>query len=81
MLPNFVLTGFMGCGKSTVGRRLAAITGHRFVDSDELIVKTQNKSIPEIFAEVGEEAFRDIEQALALWEDFKRRKTGIRRGR
>ena len=64
MLPNFVLTGFMGCGKSTVGRRLAALTGHRFVDSDELIVKTQNKSIPEIFAEVGEEAFRDIEQAV-----------------
>ena len=64
MLPNFVLTGFMGCGKSTVGRRLAALTGHRFVDTDELIVKTQNKSIPEIFAEVGEEGFRDIEQSV-----------------
>ena len=64
MLPNFVLTGFMGCGKSTVGRRLAALTGHRFVDTDELIVKTQNKSIPEIFAEVGEEGFRDIEQRV-----------------
>lgn len=54
----------MGCGKSTVGRRLAALTGHRFVDTDELIVKTQNKSIPEIFAEVGEEGFRDIEQRV-----------------
>jgi shikimate kinase len=64
MLPNFVLTGFMGCGKSTVGRRLAALTGHRFVDTDELIVKTQNKSIPEIFAEVGEEGFRNIEQSV-----------------
>ena len=66
MLPNFVLTGFMGCGKSTVGRRLAALTGHRFVDTDELIVKTQNKNIPEIFAEVGEEGFRDIEQSVLL---------------
>ena len=64
MLPNFVLTGFMGCGKSTVGRRLATLTGHRFVDTDDLIVKTQNKSIPEIFAEVGEEGFRDIEQSV-----------------
>jgi shikimate kinase len=43
---------------------LAALTGHRFVDTDELIVKTQNKSIPEIFAEVGEEGFRDIEQSV-----------------
>jgi shikimate kinase len=64
MLPNFVLTGFMGCGKSTVGRRLAALTGHRFVDTDELIVKAQGKNIPEIFAELGEEGFRDIEQGV-----------------
>ncbi len=64
MLPNFVLIGFMGCGKSTVGRRLAALTGHRFVDSDDLIVKSQNRSIPEIFADLGEEGFRDIEQSV-----------------
>ena len=64
MLPNFVLIGFMGCGKSTVGRRLAALTGHRFVDTDDLIVKSQNRSIPEIFADLGEEGFRDIEQSV-----------------
>lgn len=64
MLPNLVLTGFMGCGKSTVGRRLSAITGHRFVDSDDLIVKAENKSIPEIFEQVGEAGFRDIEARI-----------------
>ena len=64
MLPNFVLTGFMGCGKSTVGRRLSAITGHRFVDSDDLIVKAENKSIPEIFDQVGEAGFREIEARI-----------------
>ncbi len=62
MLPNFVLIGFMGCGKSTVGRRLASITGHRFVDTDDLIVKEQGKTIPAIFAERGEEGFRAIEK-------------------
>lgn len=64
MLPNFVLVGFMGCGKTTVGRRLAAITGHRFVDADELIVKDQGKSISTIFAESGEECFREIEERI-----------------
>ena len=64
MLPNFVLVGFMGCGKSTVGRRLASATGHRFVDTDELIVKDQGKNIPAIFAECGEEGFRAIEHRI-----------------
>ena len=64
MLPNFVLVGFMGCGKSTVGRRLASITGHRFVDADELIVKDQGKSISAIFSESGEETFRQIEERI-----------------
>ena len=61
MLPNIVLIGFMGCGKSSVGRRLASLTGHRFVDTDDLVVQAENKSIPEIFAAGGEESFRDIE--------------------
>lgn len=64
MLPNFVLVGFMGCGKTTVGRRLASITGHRFVDADELIVKDQGKSISAIFAERGEGGFREIEERV-----------------
>lgn len=64
MLPNFVLVGFMGCGKTTVGRRLASLTGHRFVDVDELIVKDQGKSITAIFAESGEEHFREVEERI-----------------
>lgn len=62
MLPNFVLIGFMGCGKSSVGKRLAGLTGHRFLDSDELIVNANERSIPEIFADIGEEGFRELEE-------------------
>ena len=51
----------MGCGKSSVGRRLASLTGHRFVDTDELVAQAENKSITEIFASGGEEVFREIE--------------------
>lgn len=64
MLPNFVLIGFMGCGKSTVGRRLATLTGHRFLDTDDAIVETRNLSIPEIFSQLGEDGFRDLEQKV-----------------
>jgi shikimate kinase len=64
MLPNFVLIGFMGCGKSTAGRRLAALTGHRFVDTDELASSRAGRGIPEIFAKDGEEAFRRIESEV-----------------
>ncbi len=61
MLPNIVLVGFMGSGKSSVGRRLALATGHRFVDTDELIVERCGKPIATIFADEGESRFRDIE--------------------
>ena len=54
----------MGCGKSSVGRRLASLTGHRFVDTDELVAQTENMSIPEIFAAGGEESFREIEERV-----------------
>ena len=48
----------MGCGKSSVGRRLAAMLGCDFADLDELIAARAGRSIPEIFAAEGEEAFR-----------------------
>ncbi len=54
----------MGCGKSTVGRRLATLTGHRFLDTDDAIVETRNLSIPEIFSQLGEDGFRDLEQKV-----------------
>jgi shikimate kinase len=62
VLPNLVLIGFMGCGKSSVGRRLSGLTGHRFVDTDELIVQSEGRNIPEIFSQNGEVYFRDVEQ-------------------
>ena len=60
-MENIALIGMAGCGKSTVGRLLAEHTGKHFVDADEEIVKLAGKSIPEIFAEEGEEAFRAYE--------------------
>jgi len=58
----------MGCGKSSVGRRLASLTGHRFVDTDEVIVQTEGRSISDIFATEGEAYFREVERRVA--EDF-----------
>jgi shikimate kinase len=52
----------MGCGKSSVGRRLSGLTGHRFVDTDEIIVQSEGRNIPEIFSRNGEDYFRDVEQ-------------------
>ena len=64
-MENIILIGMPGCGKSTVGKLLAEKTGKRFVDVDEKIVELAGKSIPEIFTEDGEEAFRNWEtQAL-----------------
>jgi|APCry1669192522_1035417.scaffolds.fasta_scaffold02761_4 shikimate kinase len=59
--PNIVLIGFMGCGKSSIGRRLASSLGYTFTDSDDLITESQGRSIAEIFASEGEEIFRDME--------------------
>ncbi|SFV36985.1 shikimate kinase [Devosia crocina] len=53
-----VLVGMMGAGKTTVGRRIAARLGRRFLDSDEEIEKAAQMSIPEIFAQRGEPEFR-----------------------
>jgi shikimate kinase len=60
-MQNIILTGFMGTGKSTVGRLLAARLGCRFVDTDEWIVAQDGRSIPTIFAQSGEAAFRQWE--------------------
>lgn len=58
------LTGFMGSGKSTVGRLLADALGCPFMDLDDLIVKKAGKSIPDLFAQDGEPAFRQLEARL-----------------
>ena len=57
-MQNIVLVGMPGCGKSTLGKLLAAELGRKFVDLDEEIVKRADRPIPEIFANEGEEGFR-----------------------
>jgi shikimate kinase len=61
---NIVLIGFMGCGKSTVGRELQAILGYSLVDTDSIIETRAGKPITRIFEEDGEAAFRDFETQL-----------------
>jgi|GEM_PF-79743 len=63
---NIVLTGFMGTGKTTVGKLLAAELGYQFVDTDELIEARLDRTIPQIFAELGEAAFRQTEAEIAV---------------
>lgn len=60
-MQNIVLIGMPGCGKTTIGRLLSEKTGRKFVDADEEIVRLAGKSISEIFAQDGEEVFRDLE--------------------
>lgn len=55
------LCGFMGCGKSTVGRELASIMGSKFIDMDTYIEEKEGMRIPDIFAKKGEPYFRKIE--------------------
>lgn len=61
---SFVLVGFMGSGKTTVGEALAKTLGWQQVDTDALIEQTQKKAISQIFRENGEEGFRQMETAL-----------------
>ena len=58
-MQNIVLIGMPGCGKTTIGKILAEKTGKTFADSDQLITELAGKSIPEIFAEDGEDVFRN----------------------
>jgi shikimate kinase len=60
--PNLYLVGFMGVGKSAIGRRVARELGYKFFDSDDCIVKQVGKKIPAIFAADGEARFRAYER-------------------
>ncbi|WP_068310564.1 shikimate kinase [Polycladidibacter hongkongensis] len=61
---SIVLVGIMGCGKSTVGRRLAQYLSVDFVDADSEIEQAANRTVSEIFAEHGEAYFRDGEKRV-----------------
>jgi shikimate kinase len=63
-LKNIFLTGFMGCGKTSVGRLLASRLGYGFVDLDEAIVSQEGSSIRDIFSTRGEPAFRLMESRV-----------------
>jgi len=65
-MANIILTGFMGTGKTTVGKLLAQRLKYEFVDTDVFIEGRAGRSIAEIFAELGEAAFRQMETEAAL---------------
>lgn len=60
------ICGFMGCGKTTIGKLAAKKLGCNFCDSDELIVEREDMNIPEIFEQKGEEYFRKAEAETIL---------------
>ncbi|MCU0547326.1 MAG: shikimate kinase [Oscillatoriaceae cyanobacterium Prado104] len=69
---NLYLVGMMGAGKTTVGKILAAELNYHFFDTDEVIVRAAGKSIADIFASEGEEAFRQLEtQVLGQLSAYK----------
>lgn len=64
MHSNIVLAGFMGTGKTTVGRLAAEQLGWHFVDTDAVIEQRCGRTIPQIFEQDGEEVFRQLEAAI-----------------
>jgi len=63
MQPIFLI-GYMGCGKSTLGRTVSAMTGMQFIDLDAYIEGRFHMTVSDIFARRGEQGFRDIERAM-----------------
>jgi shikimate kinase len=63
--PNIILTGFMGTGKTTVGKLLAKKLDYAFVDTDDLIVERSGQTVTDIFHEKGEAEFRRMESEIA----------------
>ena len=65
MSANIVLTGIMGCGKSTVGKLLSKqLKNYIFVDTDDVIVDLEGMTIPEIFSKKSEQYFRNLEEGV-----------------
>ncbi|MBY8996993.1 MAG: shikimate kinase [Candidatus Thorarchaeota archaeon] len=61
---NIGLIGFMGTGKTTIGRALASLTGRKFFDTDTLVESAAGRTISQIFLEEGEESFRKLESRI-----------------
>lgn len=62
-IPTYpiILCGFMGCGKTTIGKRIARLSNLKFIDMDDYIVNKAGMTITEIFEKYGEDYFRDLE--------------------
>jgi shikimate kinase len=78
-LDNIALIGFMGAGKTSVGRLVAENLGFEFLDTDELIQSRTGRTIADIFAKEGESAFRALEKQM-VQELSAREKTVISTG-
>lgn len=63
-VPHLILVGLMGSGKSSVGRRVAEVVGRPFVDTDQVIENREGRSIRQMFDDLGEDGFRDIESEV-----------------
>jgi shikimate kinase len=63
---NIILVGFMGCGKTTIGKKLSRVLHFNFIDTDSLFEKENNISVFDYFSTHGEEQFRKIEQELLI---------------
>lgn len=63
-MGKLFLVGYMGCGKSTIGRKLARALGCRFVDTDSLVEEREGATVYDIFRYEGEERFRQIEREV-----------------
>lgn len=61
VIKHLILTGYRGCGKSAVGKLLSVSLSRKLIDIDLAIESSTDKSIAEIFSEVGQEVFRDLE--------------------
>lgn len=65
-MQNVILVGFMGCGKSTLGKKLAKKLNIPFIDSDSEIERLEGNPVSEIFAKKGEKYFRKLENDFLL---------------
>ncbi len=79
MKKNLVLTGMMGVGKSTIGKKLAEKLNLKFKDIDRIIEKKEKKKIKGIFDQKGENYFRKIEKKITI-EELKQRNSVISLG-
>ena len=79
MEKNLALTGMMGVGKTTIGKRLAKKLNYAFVDIDKIIEKQEGESISSIFKNKGEDYFRKLETQQTL-KELKKDKSVISLG-